>query len=77
MESYFKMGSWNATCWRCGKVQKADDMVKNWQGYYVCPKHNEPRHPQDFVRGVTEHPEPPWTQPQPKTKWIPGQEPTT
>jgi len=27
-------------------------MVRNWQGLYRCPEHNEPRQPQDFARGV-------------------------
>jgi hypothetical protein len=61
---YFEPGDWNAVCSMCGKKRKASQLVKNWQGMYRCPEHNEPRHPQDFVRGEVEHQSPPWTQPQ-------------
>lgn len=61
---YFAEGDWNATCFQCGRKRKASQMVKNWQNYWVCPEHNEPRHPQDFVRGVPETQTPPWVQPQ-------------
>lgn len=37
-------------------------MVKNWQGMFRCPEHNDTRHPQDFVRAVPDVMTPPWTQ---------------
>ena len=40
-------------------------MVKNWQGYWVCSEHNEPRHPQEFARAVVSEQPPPWVQPMP------------
>ena len=61
---YYKQGSWNAVCFRCGAKRKGDELKKQWQGYWVCPEHWEPRHPQDFVKGVQEHPEPPFSQPE-------------
>lgn len=62
---YYADGDWNATCYECGRKRKASTMVKNWQGYYLCPKHNEPRQPQDFARGVPDNQTPPWVQPMP------------
>lgn len=62
---YLELGSWNALCSMCGRKRKASELVKNWQGMYRCPEHNEARHPQDFVRAVPDVQTPPWVQPQP------------
>lgn len=59
---YFALGDWNARCSMCGAKRKASQLVKNWQGMYRCPQHNEPRHPQDFVRAVPDTQTPPWVQ---------------
>lgn len=61
---YHESGDWNAACYECGRKRKASDLIKHWQGYYVCPEHWEPRHPQDFVRAVPDIQAPPWTQDQ-------------
>jgi len=60
---YLALGDYNATCSLCGFKRKASQLVKNWQGWYRCPEHNEPRQPQDFVRGVTDIQSVPWAQP--------------
>lgn len=60
---YLKLGDWNATCSQCGRKKKASELVKNWQGMYRCPEHNEPRHPQEFVRARPEIISVPWSQP--------------
>jgi len=57
------LGDYNAQCYRCGGKRKASQMRKQWQGYWVCPEHWEPRHPQDFVKGVADNPSVPWSQP--------------
>jgi hypothetical protein len=62
---FLREGDWNTVCYQCGFKRKASYLVRNWQGYYVCPEHNEPRQPQDFVRGVPDVQQPPWTQPRP------------
>lgn len=49
---FYSDGDWNITCSLCGRKLKFSRAVKNWQGYYRCPEHNEPRHPQDFVRAT-------------------------
>lgn len=61
---FWEPGDWNAACSMCGRKRKASQMVKNWQGLYRCPEHNEPRHPQDFVRAVPDNVAPAWIQPQ-------------
>lgn len=60
---YLSLGDWNAYCSMCGRKRKASELVKNWQGMYRCPQHNEARHPQDFVRAVPDVQTPPWVQP--------------
>lgn len=65
MSDHYARGDWNAICARCGRKAKASTFVRQWQGYWVCQEHWEPRHPQDFVRGKVERPTPPWTQPPP------------
>lgn len=61
---YYEEGDWNAACSMCGRKAKASWLVKNWQGFYRCPNHNETRHPQDFVRAIPDTLSPPWVQPQ-------------
>lgn len=62
---YWAAGDHNAVCYECGRKRKASELKKHWQGYYVCPEHWEPRHPQDYVRNVQERQVPPWVQPPP------------
>lgn len=62
---YYADGDWNVVCYECGRKRKASELIKHWQGYYVCPEHWEPRHPQDFVRATPEHSTPAWVQPMP------------
>ena len=63
LKDYYVDGDWDAVCYECGRKRKASYLKRHWQGYYVCPEHWEPRHPQDFVRGIQEHLAPPWVQP--------------
>jgi hypothetical protein len=61
---YLDLGTWNASCSMCGRKRKANEMVRNWQGMYRCPEHNEVRHPQEYVRAVPDIQTPPWVQPE-------------
>ena len=73
---YLQLGDWNAVCYQCGAKFKASELRRHWQGYYVCDKHWEARHPQDFVRGVQDIQTPPWAQPAPGNLFIgPAQNP--
>ena len=60
--TYFAPGDWNINCSMCGRVIKASQAEKNWQGQWRCRRCNEPRHPQDFVRGVPDQPAAPFVQ---------------
>ena len=59
---YLALGDYNVACSMCGRKRKASELVRNWQGFYRCPEHNEPRQPQDFARGIKEVISPPWAQ---------------
>jgi hypothetical protein len=59
---YLALGDYNVACSMCGRKRKASELVRNWQGLYRCPEHNEPRQPQDFARGIKEVISPPWAQ---------------
>ena len=69
---YLAQGDWNAVCAECGRKAKASTLKKHWQGYWVCTKHWEERHPQDFVYGIPDKQTPPWTQPPPADVFIPS-----
>lgn len=49
---YLELGSWNVTCYRCTKKYKASEMMRYWEGYWVCPRCWEPRQPQDYLKPV-------------------------
>lgn len=59
---YYADGDFNAVCSMCDRKRKASQMVRNWQGLYRCPEHNEIRQPQDFVRDVKDIMTTPWGQ---------------
>lgn len=64
---HFILGDYNAACFECGRKKKASQLKKHWRGYFVCPEHWEPRHPQDFVGKVPQEEQVPWSQPQQDT----------
>ena len=69
-EPKFELGAWNAICDRCGFEYKNRRLKKEWTGLIVCygPGTNqcwEPRHPQDYVRGVPDDQSTPWSRPDP------------
>ena len=68
---FLQLGDWNVQCYQCGRKRKGSTMKKHWQGYWVCPEHWEPRHPQDFVRNVPDDMTPPWSQPMPTPTFVP------
>ena len=50
MGNYYRPGSHNWICDRCGFEYKSEDKRHEWTGAIVCPECWEPRHPQDFVK---------------------------
>lgn len=55
-----KSGDWLYRCQRCGFTVYASQTRKEWTGLRVCGRCWEPRHPQDFVRGVKDDIAPPF-----------------
>ena len=51
---FYAPGDNNVICDSCGRKRKASAVRKTWDGFFVCPEHWEPRHPQDYVRNVPE-----------------------
>lgn len=48
---FYKDGDHNGICDYCSFKYKFSTFLKTWDGYYVCRKCFEIRHPQDFVKG--------------------------
>lgn len=61
---YFAAGQWNVVCDQCGKKFKSSQIRRQWDGLYVCRKCHDPRHPQDFVKGVVDDQSVPYSRPQ-------------
>ena len=61
---YYLSGGNNGICDRCGFKYKTKDLKKTWDGYWVCNKDWEPRHPQDFIRGVRDNVQPAISRPE-------------
>jgi len=61
-KNYFEGGQWNAVCFRCGFKFKSSELRRTWQGFWACDTCWEPRHPQDFVRGIPDNSGVPWAQ---------------
>lgn len=68
---YYAPGDWNAVCYRCARKHKASELKLEWEGFRVCDKCWEPRHPQDFIKPRVDQQTPPWTQPDPAPIFIP------
>jgi len=64
--SYFKHGSYNGICDRCGFEFKMYQLRKDWQGLMVCREDYEPRHPLDFIRTRPERGGVPVSRPEPE-----------
>ena len=73
----YENGAWKAICDVCGREYKSYQLTMRWDGLMVCQGDWEPRHPQDFVRGVADKIAPPWTRPEPEDYFIFFCTPTT
>lgn len=62
--------NWKAICDRCGFRYRSDQLRKEWTGLMVCSEDFERRHPQDFVRGVPDRQNVPWTRPEPEPVFL-------
>lgn len=70
MKTTFIKGDWVALCDRCGKKFHASELRETWEGYMVCEKDFETRHPQDFVKAKPDIQTPPWSRPVPEPTYI-------
>lgn len=52
----WKKGSHWVECQRTGRVIRAEDARKEWTGLIVAKEEWEPRHPQEFIRGIPDNP---------------------
>jgi hypothetical protein len=50
----YQAGSHWANCYSCGFQFRQEDLRKTWDNRWVCDEDWEPRHPQDFIRGIHE-----------------------
>jgi hypothetical protein len=64
--TYYVMGQWNVACDVCGRVFKSAHIKTRWDNARVCSACWEPRHPQDFVKAITDNPSVPFAR-----KWVP------
>jgi len=67
---YFAKGSYNVLCDECSWKYKAWQLKKRWDGLMVCPPCFEKRNPQDFVRGVKDAHQLPFTRPEPPDLFV-------
>lgn len=74
---YYAHGDYNFRCDVCGLKRKASEARLRWDNARTCAECWEPRHPQDFVRGVPETSAPPWVRPDSQTFIEDNGQPTT
>lgn len=48
--NYYISGGFNVTCDVCSEKVKAHQTRQRWDGFQVCNKCFEERHPQDFIK---------------------------
>ena len=70
MQNYAAEGDYNVICDVCGFKFKASQLRKRWDGYMVCDKDFEQRHPQDLIKIRPEKQTVPWARPQPTDTFI-------
>ena len=61
---YLRIGDYNAICDICGMKYKASQLKENWQGFMVCEKDFEYRHPMDFQKVPRTEATIPWSRPE-------------
>ena len=57
------IGGYNTECDECSFKFKNVDLKKDWRGFYLCHDCYQPRHPQDFLKGIPDSQDIPWSRP--------------
>lgn len=70
MKNYYKLGDWNLICDSCGKKIKASHSRHRWDGFIVCDRCFEHRHPQDFVRSKVDKITVPFSRPRSEDSFV-------
>lgn len=52
---FYSIGESNVICDQCGRAFKSNQLKKRWDNAWTCNMCWEPRHPQDFVRGIKDN----------------------
>ena len=63
--SRFTPSDWIAECMRCGRMFKGSELMRTWDGLYVCQEDWEKKHPQLTIRGVEDITRTPWSSSEP------------
>jgi hypothetical protein len=69
-KDYLELGNWNAICDVCGFKFKASELKRRWDGFMVCDKDFEQRHPQDLIRLKPDRQATPWARPVPEDQFV-------
>ena len=69
-KNYYTSGEWWVICDICGKKIKSGESRHRWDGFVVCEKDFEARHPQDFVRARQDKISVPFTRPRPPDVFV-------
>jgi len=67
---FYKDGDYNAICDECGKKYKFSQLKKRWDGLFVCSRDWEPRHPQDYLKGIRDNMSVPISRPEAANSFI-------
>ena len=67
---HYTSGDWLAICDVCGRLYEASSLRQRWDGFMVCHQDFETRHPQDFVRGVIDMSNTPWSRSEASDEFI-------
>lgn len=78
-KDFFKDGEWNVIDPISGKKLKSSKMRRRWDGQMISEETLDPRHPQDFVRGVPDNQSVPFAYPEPTDQFVddPGYDDST
>lgn len=69
---FLKLGDSNAICDDCGFKFKHSQLKMDWRGLMLCRRCWQPRHPQEFLRGVPDKPDQQDPRPDPTPTYLPS-----